>query len=440
MNIKSILLGASAAALAATGAQAADLPVAPEPVDYVRVCDAFGTGFFYIPGTETCLKIGGGVRAEFRAFDMLSAPAPNGSAWDQRTDTSTGMRARGYMNFDSRTNTEYGLLRTYVAAYITVDNAGGAGLTLDEAFIQLGGFVAGRTGSYFDFYTGDNWGSVLNQGFSDNGDVNLFAYTFQFGNGFSASVSVEAGDDRRAGIYNVGAPIATSTQIGVVGGAATPVWSTATTQNGYGGHKIPDFVANLRVDQGWGSAQLMGALHHVYGASFSNAAVTAGTVVPGVNPAVGASIAGRGKLGWAIGGGATFNLPMIAAGDSFSIQAAYSQGAVGFVNANFTNFSDASYNAAGALKLSSAWGIGAGFTHFWTPAISSSLTANYSQLDQAAGGADFNEINVQGNIGWRPVSGLYVGAELEYRNRDFTAAGAASDDALVGILRVQRTF
>ncbi|SOC18019.1 porin, partial [Stappia indica] len=43
MNIKSILLGASAAALAATGAQAADLPVAPEPVDYVRVCDAFGT-------------------------------------------------------------------------------------------------------------------------------------------------------------------------------------------------------------------------------------------------------------------------------------------------------------------------------------------------------------------------------------------------------------
>lgn len=59
MNIKSILLGASAAALAATGAQAADLPVAPEPVDYVRVCDAFGTGFFYLPGTETCLKIGG---------------------------------------------------------------------------------------------------------------------------------------------------------------------------------------------------------------------------------------------------------------------------------------------------------------------------------------------------------------------------------------------
>jgi hypothetical protein len=438
MNIKSILLGASAAALAATGAQAADLPVAPEPVDYVRVCDAFGTGFFYIPGTETCLKIGGGVRAEFRAFDMLDN---GGSAWDARTDDSTGMRGRGYMNFDSRTNTEYGLLRTYVAAYITVDNSGGAGLTLDEAFIQLGGFVAGRTGSYFDFYTGDNWGSALNQGFADNGDVNLFAYTFQFGNGFSASASVEVGSDRRANIFYNGAQIATSSISGGTGAAA--VYSTAATQSGYGGDKVPDFIANLRVDQGWGSAQLMGALHHVYGANVAGNAAAAAALAPAQaaalnGPAVGFN--GRGKLGYAIGAGATFNLPMIAAGDSFSIQAAYANGAVGYVNANFTGFSDGSYNAAGQLKLSSAWGIGAGFTHFWTPAISSSLTANYSKLDQAVGGADFAEINVQGNVGWRPVSGLYVGAELEYRNRDFSAAGTPSDDALVGILRVQRTF
>lgn len=27
-----------------------------EPVEYVRVCDAFGTGWFYIPGSETCLN------------------------------------------------------------------------------------------------------------------------------------------------------------------------------------------------------------------------------------------------------------------------------------------------------------------------------------------------------------------------------------------------
>ncbi len=397
MNIKSILLGASAAALAATGAQAADLPVAPEPVDYVRVCDAFGTGFFYIPGTETCLKIGGGVRVEFRLFDMLDN---GGSAWDARTDTSTGIRARGYLNFDSRTNTEYGLLRTYVAAWSTTDNAGASDFYLDEAFIQLGGFVAGRTASYFDFYTGDTWGSVLDQGFTDYGETNLFAYTAQFGNGFSASVSMEVANKRGT--------ILDST-------AVLPIVDY------YGGHKVPDFVANLRVDQGWGSAQIMGALHHVYGA------------------AVPATFGGESKLGWAIGAGATVNLDMIAPGDSFSLQATYSQGAIGYVSSAWAGvFSDAAYNAVGSLKLSSAWGIGGGFTHFWTPAISTSITAAYNSLDQAAGLADIRDLNVQGNVVWRPVSGLQVGAELEYRNRDIK--GAANDDALVGVFRVQRTF
>ncbi|MDO6962328.1 porin [Rhizobium alvei] len=66
MNIKSLLLGSAAALAVVTGAQAADAVVAaePEPMEYVKVCDAYGTGFFYIPGTETCLKIGGLFRYE----------------------------------------------------------------------------------------------------------------------------------------------------------------------------------------------------------------------------------------------------------------------------------------------------------------------------------------------------------------------------------------
>lgn len=31
-------------------------PAFAAPVEYVRVCDAYGTGFFYIPGTETCIN------------------------------------------------------------------------------------------------------------------------------------------------------------------------------------------------------------------------------------------------------------------------------------------------------------------------------------------------------------------------------------------------
>ena len=63
MNLKSLLFGSAAVLAAGTGAQAADLPVA-EPVEYVRICDAFGTGFYYIPGTDTCLRISGRVRVE----------------------------------------------------------------------------------------------------------------------------------------------------------------------------------------------------------------------------------------------------------------------------------------------------------------------------------------------------------------------------------------
>ena len=64
MNIKSLLLGSAAALAVVSGAQAADAIVAaePEPMEYVRVCDAFGTGYFYIPGTETCLKVSGYMR------------------------------------------------------------------------------------------------------------------------------------------------------------------------------------------------------------------------------------------------------------------------------------------------------------------------------------------------------------------------------------------
>lgn len=68
MTIKSLLLGSAAALAVVSGAQAADAVVAaqPEPMEYVKVCDAYGTGFFYIPGTETCLRIGGELRYEKR--------------------------------------------------------------------------------------------------------------------------------------------------------------------------------------------------------------------------------------------------------------------------------------------------------------------------------------------------------------------------------------
>src|SRR5438128_736730 len=71
MNIKSLLLGSAAALIAVSGARAADAVVVaePEPAEYVKICDVYGAGYFYIPGTETCLRIGGYVRYDIGVGD-----------------------------------------------------------------------------------------------------------------------------------------------------------------------------------------------------------------------------------------------------------------------------------------------------------------------------------------------------------------------------------
>src|ERR1700732_2631190 len=67
-----LLLAAAALAgvVPVAGAHAADLPARQAaPIEYVRICDASGAGFFYIPGTDTCLRIGGLALTELRGFD-----------------------------------------------------------------------------------------------------------------------------------------------------------------------------------------------------------------------------------------------------------------------------------------------------------------------------------------------------------------------------------
>src|SRR6266568_2453997 len=118
--VKSLLLGSAAGLVAVAGAQAADLPVKAKPVEYVKVCSIYGAGFFYIPGTDTCIKIGGWVRAEY-AFQSGNSDAPfirnTGGSRNDRVDTNEyQMRARTVTSLDVRTQTEYGTLRAYILA------------------------------------------------------------------------------------------------------------------------------------------------------------------------------------------------------------------------------------------------------------------------------------------------------------------------------------
>ena len=197
-SMKALLLGSAAGLVAVAGAQAADLPVKAKPVPYMKICSLYGVGFYYIPGTDMCLKIGGWVRAEYAYGDngnMTWGPF-NGNNNDRGTNNST-WRARGYITADARNQTEYGTVRGYLAVGLSTSNVGTDSasntFSANRAFIQWAGFTFGLAQSFYDFYSvpaTSYWGSFPA---SDTGDPGwmVLGYTAQFGNGFSATLAAE---------------------------------------------------------------------------------------------------------------------------------------------------------------------------------------------------------------------------------------------------------
>ena len=410
MNFKTVLLAAAVVGVAGT-AQAADLAKkAPAAANYVKVCDAYGAGFFYIPGSDTCLKIGGYVRADLYAFDTSREWASYGNSGAAgRTKHAINTLAKAQLQFDARTATEMGLLRSYVEVNIANYSANrgttatGMTLELSKGFVQFGGLTAGRAQSFFDFWTGDTFGAWFEPAHSDT-TVNLFGYTFAFGNGITASVSLED--------------------------PSTGSWNGRRIGSYYAGVKSPDVVANVNIAQAWGSAQIMAALHDGYSA----------TSVGGLD---------TDKWGYAVGAGVKINLPMLGASDTLTLQGAYSKGAVSYAGPDFGQdgtsalyIADMTMTGAGALEQNTAWSVSGALTHGWTKTLTSSLEASYAGFDVAKTAVgDFKQLDVQANLVWAPVAGLSVGPEIEYRHIDFsTATGSPDVHALVGMFRVQRNF
>ena len=190
MKIKSLLLG-SAAAMAAvtTGASAADAIVAaePEPVEYVRVCDAFGSGYFYIPGTETCLKFSGYIRARV----IAQSDDSEGSGGD-----SYSTAFRGRLEVDAKSDTELGELHAKLRLEATNNGTPNTDrqFGMDQGYLQLGGLFAGYSESAWA--TSTNGGAT---GFGGKGiydgrygyrQSNMLQYQFN-GSDFFAVISVE---------------------------------------------------------------------------------------------------------------------------------------------------------------------------------------------------------------------------------------------------------
>ena len=267
--VKSLLLGSAAGLVAVAGAQAADLPVKAKPVEYVKICSLYGVGFYYIPGTDMCIKIGGWVRAEYAwGVNGSSVQTYGANAYlNNRATNNSWWRVRGYITADARNQTEYGTVRGYIAVGISTDDLGAGEqqtFNANRAFIQWAGFTFGRAASFYDFFAG---AAVSYFGFypqSDTGDggKDVLAYTAQFGNGLSASIAAEL--PRRTQI--IGAPVRCHSEppsVSSGGGVGSLIGGGPVSNTGYGGFQAPDIVANFRVDQAWGSAQIAAAAHQV---------------------------------------------------------------------------------------------------------------------------------------------------------------------------------
>ena len=444
--VKSLLLGTAAGLVAMAGAQAADLPVKAKPAQYVKICSLYGAGFYYVPGTDTCLKVGGWVRAEYNAnangsFGPIWA-GPN--ALNTRATQRNNFRARGWITLDAREQTQYGTLRAYIMGGFQGDNAStGVAIPVNRFFVQWGGFTAGLATSLYAHYSGSAHSFTTPLVASDTGGTGsiTFAYTAQLGNGISASIGIDEPKKRTAQVINTGLG---SAALATTGLAASSAVSPNGSANGY--VTVPDFIGALRVDQAWGAAQVMGGVHY-NSAPYNGATEITGHV--------------DGKVGFAVGAGLTLKLPMLGAGDVFQIEGNYAHGAVsyaaqgfsvGFTGASFSMqayesgkiargiVSDAVYSgvAGSSLELTKAYSVMAGYTHNWSPQFDTSILGQYVKVDyngtatgllntslgQAAGTSqDWSWWAIGLRNRWKPVKNLMLGVEVMYSKLETASSG-----------------
>ncbi|HEV7416476.1 MAG TPA: porin [Tianweitania sediminis] len=200
MYIKTILLGSLAAFGAATSANAADAVVIaePEPMEYVRVCDVYGTGYFYIPGTETCLKVSGYYRYE------ITSIGSSDFGGDQYGDNVDGYRKRARFapEFTVKSETELGTLTGYARIYAQWDTLEGSGADnatyLDHMQISLatanGTILVGYGDTPYSRFLGYAGPTIYEgrYGFNSSGEI---SYTYDSGNGLTAIVAAVENDD-----------------------------------------------------------------------------------------------------------------------------------------------------------------------------------------------------------------------------------------------------
>lgn len=454
--IKRLVLGSAASLAVAGGAQAADLPVKAKAVEYVKICSLYGAGFYYIPGTDTCIKLGGYLRADvtFNGAGVQALPAWNGNAGQQnRLRNNFIARSRQNLNIDTRTATEYGVLRTYFESVMSwttgTDGVATGTLGVYFAFIQFAGFTMGKSVSQFDVpWTAfpANINNGLLGGHSDDTGVNQLSYTFSFGQGVTASISAQDPTSYyTTNLWNVS------------GFAGTGFAAGALGTNSLGGTVAPDLVGMVRVDQAWGLFQASFAAHDNHAAYY------------GANETTGHP---SDKWGWAGQLGLSIKNIPTGAGDVVNLTLGYADGAgryiwqsldpttlamfggtslpgvyqsLGIASASDGIFSGTSAATGTAIQTTRMWGFRGGYTHNWDPYWSSSVFGAYTGVSYngtakgiicaavatvlTAGSTcnpDVNIAQVGANTRWTPVKNLTFTGEVLYTMLDQKYAGTAA--------------
>ena len=415
------------------------------------------------------------------------------TVWRQGNDAANSY-AEARVFLDARNSTEYGILRTYARVGYgrssggddnsgsqprrgqTFAGSGGyanlqTGFGASEAFVQLGGLIAGRTTSFASVGLSAAQYTTANP---SGGRVNQIGYTASLGNGMSLTAGIEDGAELRNGThgaftttttYSVAQKAYTATQsaaagltnaAGTVGGAvaageivSSGVKTAATIPN-----NVPDAVVSFDVAQSWGTVKIAGVLHNVAPAGIESTASS--------------------KTGYALMGATKINLPMIAAGDNLQLYGAYGVGASGRVIGNTatdTTYDNYSYGVgrvngglydavqtATTLTMTKSYSYGAQFQHFFAPTLSAYVAGNYGKLDMPGSVQNTTtrrDIAIMGvglGLIWSPVAGLEINPEVAYRkatssdvdvgsaNAKAEGSSLKSDDSMTYRLRIARSF
>ena len=289
--VKSLLLGTAAGLVAMTGAQAADLPVKAKPVQYVKICSLYGAGLYLHPGHRYLHQ-----DRRLRSVRRWNFNAGNGGIRVRLLERSAGCRDNSTSTTTRRRQLPHArLLLVRRSSADGIRHAARATLAsasssrrrhdaaspacnvclVDRAMIQFAGFTFGKTVSFFDVITSPTSTTQQHRVVSDDSArraLTVLAYTAQFGNGLSATLSARRSRPRRSRstATSMRAPPAPSVRADVTLRRAGRTLQRQLRRHAslrrvparrqLRGGNFPDLVANIRVDQAWGSAQIMGAL------------------------------------------------------------------------------------------------------------------------------------------------------------------------------------